>query len=39
MKCGYEHFMLKEIYEEPKVINNILSYYVTDNHFNELCKE
>ena len=35
MKCGYEHFMLKEIHEEPKVINNILSYYVTDNHFNE----
>jgi glutamine---fructose-6-phosphate transaminase (isomerizing) len=23
-KCGYEHFMLKEIHEEPKVINNTL---------------
>ena len=35
MLNGYPHFMLKEIHEEPMVINNILSYYLTDNKFNE----
>ena len=35
MLKGYPHFMLKEIHEEPMVINNILSYYLTDNKFNE----
>lgn len=35
MLKGYPHFMLKEIYEEPLVINNILSYYLTDGKFNE----
>lgn len=34
MKNGFEHFMLKEINEEPTVINNILSYYTTDGKFN-----
>ena len=28
---GYEHFMLKEIHEEPKVVDTILSYYIKDN--------
>lgn len=35
MLKGYPHFMLKEIHEEPLVINNILSYYLTDGKFNE----
>ena len=35
MLKGYPHFMLKEIHEEPMVINNILSYYLTDDKFNE----
>ena len=35
MLKGYPHFMLKEIHEEPMVINNILSYYSTDGKFNE----
>lgn len=28
MKNGFEHFMLKEIYDEPNVINNIINSYV-----------
>lgn len=28
LKNGYDHFMLKEIYEQPKVINNLFSYYL-----------
>ena len=35
MLKGYPHFMLKEIHEEPMVINNILSYYLTYGKFNE----
>lgn len=36
MKNGYEHFMLKEIHEEPEVIkNNILSY----SNIDELIKK
>ena len=35
MKGDYPHFMLKEIHEEPLVINNILSYYLTNGKFNE----
>ena len=35
MKGDYPHFMLKEIHEEPIVINNILNHYITDGHFNE----
>ena len=35
MLKGYPHFMLKEIHEEPLVINNILSYYLTNGKFNE----
>ena len=34
MKNGYEHFMLKEINEEPTVVHNILSFYTTDYKFN-----
>ena len=26
-KCGYEHFMLKEIMEEPKVLHNLFEKY------------
>ena len=39
MLKGYPHFMLKEIHEEPMVINNILSYYLTDGKFNENMSE
>lgn len=28
LKDGYDSFMLKEIYEQPKVINNLLNYYL-----------
>lgn len=28
-KKGFEHFMLKEIYEQPEVLSKIISYYVT----------
>ena len=35
MLGDYPHFMLKEIHEEPIVISNILSYYLTDGKFNE----
>lgn len=28
LKNGYDYFMLKEIYEEPKVITNLLNYYL-----------
>ena len=30
MKNGFDHFMLKEIYDEPKVIENILQSYCFD---------
>ena len=30
-KDGYEHFMIKEICEQPKVIRNIMDFYVSNN--------
>ncbi len=30
MKNGYEHFMLKEIYEQPKVIMDTIKEYISD---------
>ncbi len=33
-KGGYEHFMLKEIYEQPTVIRSILSKHINDNKIN-----
>lgn len=30
MKNGYEHFMLKEIYEQPKVIMDTIKEYIND---------
>lgn len=30
MKNGYEHFMLKEIYEQPQVIRDTISEYIKD---------
>ena len=30
MKNGYEHFMLKEIYEQPKVIMDTIREYIND---------
>lgn len=38
-KGGYDHFMLKEIYEQPTVIRNILSKYIKNDsaiNFNRL---
>lgn len=32
-KGDFAHFMLKEIHEEPKVIGNILDFYLNDNDF------
>lgn len=32
-KGQYKHFMLKEIHEEPKVVQNILDFYLKDNSF------
>lgn len=34
-KNGYEHYMLKEIFEQPEVISNIVHYYL-DNDFEKL---
>ena len=37
MLNGYDHFMLKEIYEQPKVIMDTINEYVNDiNNFNKL---
>lgn len=33
MLNGYEYYMLKEIYEEPKVFLDTLNYYVENNNF------
>lgn len=30
-KCGYPHFMLKEINEQPRAITDTLNAYITDN--------
>ena len=37
-KGGYEHFMMKEIHEQPKVIRDIINSVVTDGivHFNSV---
>lgn len=37
-KGGYEHFMLKEIHEQPEVVKNTLDYFVRDGKidFSEL---
>lgn len=37
-KGGYEHFMLKEIHEQPEVIKNTINSVVTDGiiTFNEI---
>ncbi|MEG1009058.1 MAG: glutamine--fructose-6-phosphate transaminase (isomerizing) [Clostridia bacterium] len=32
-KNGYDHFMLKEIYEQPKVIENIFKRYLYDKNY------
>ena len=32
LKNGYDHFMLKEIYEQPKVINNLFNYYLDNKN-------
>jgi len=33
MKNGYEHFMLKEIFEQPKVIEQTIKEYINDYDF------
>lgn len=33
MKNGYEHFMLKEIFEQPKVIKQTIKEYINDYDF------
>lgn len=30
-KDGFEHFMIKEIYDEPKILKNIINTYTFDN--------
>lgn len=35
-KGEYEHFMLKEIHEEPEIVKNLLSKYLTQNRLSEL---
>jgi glucosamine--fructose-6-phosphate aminotransferase (isomerizing) len=37
-KGGYEHFMMKEIYEQPDVVRDTINYFVKDNNidFSEL---
>jgi glucosamine--fructose-6-phosphate aminotransferase (isomerizing) len=34
-KGGYEHYMLKEIYEQPRVVSNIISKYL-DNGYQDI---
>ncbi len=29
-KCGFEHFMMKEIHEQPKVVTDTLNKYIVD---------
>ncbi len=37
-KCGYDHFMQKEIYEEPEVIKNTSSAEIPDlSKYNRIC--
>ena len=31
-KGGYEHFMLKEIHEQPKAVQDTIGAYVKDGH-------
>lgn len=33
-KCGYPHFMLKEIYEQPRVLECVLNAYIKNNNVN-----
>lgn len=33
-KNGYEHFMLKEIYEQPRVVEDTLNYLIQDGEIN-----
>jgi glucosamine--fructose-6-phosphate aminotransferase (isomerizing) len=39
-KCGYKHFMLKEIYEQPRAIRDTFGRYITKEkaeiHFDEI---
>ena len=35
-KCGYDHFMLKEIHEQPQVFLNTVSFYLENNLNNYL---
>lgn len=35
-KNGYDHFMLKEIYEQPKVINDIFERYYTNCSYKDI---
>ena len=37
-KCGYEHYMLKEIHEQPKVFKNTTEKFINDN-INNIKKE
>ena len=39
MLNGYEHYMLKEIHEEPKVFLDTLNYYVENNNFKNTMPE
>lgn len=34
LKNGYDHYMLKEIHEQPDIINNLLSLYLNDTKTN-----
>lgn len=31
-KCGYPHFMLKEIFEQPDTVRSTINYYVNNQH-------
>lgn len=39
MLNGYEHYMLKEIHEQPKVFRDTLNYYVENDHFKDTMPE
>ena len=41
LKGGYDHYMLKEIHEQPEIIKNLMSLYLNDNrtNFSDMCPD
>ena len=41
LKGGYDHYMLKEIHEQPEIIKNLMSLYLNENrtNFSDMCPD